>query len=126
MKTTALKAIVASCLCLLVAGDEPEKKLSELDHCRRLAAKYGAELEVRQFDGSRVDLLTDQHAIEVDWARKWAEGVGQASLYAELTGKQPALLLLVDPESESDQRYIWRARVACARNRIRVFVESIK
>ena len=102
-----------------------ERHLNELDHCRRLAPKYSAEMEVRQQDGSRVDLLNDEYAIEVDWARKWAEGIGQASLYAELTGKRPALLLLFDG-SERDQRYLWRARVAAARNGIRVFVEDVE
>ncbi len=108
-----------------IAFFAPEDNLSENDHCVRLAPKYNAEREVRLQDGSRVDLLTDSHAIEVDWARKWAEGIGQASFYAEMTGKQPAVLLLFDG-SERDQRYLWRARVAAARNGIRIFVEDVE
>ena len=123
-------ACVALCSIAFVSDEiEPpattETHLSENDHCKRLAPKYEAEREVRLQDGSRVDLLFGDYACEVDWARKWPESIGQASFYAEMTGKKPAILLLFDG-SERDQRYLWRARVAAARNGIRVFVEDVQ
>ena len=33
-------------------------------------------------DGTRCDILTDTHAIEVDFADKWAEAIGQSLNYA--------------------------------------------
>jgi len=67
----------------------------ELEECVRLAPKYNAKIEVRMRDGTRCDLLTPTHAIEVDYARKWAEGIGQALHYADLTGKKPGVVLLM-------------------------------
>lgn len=119
---------IVACLvmCGVVAICPDEQPLNENGHSDRLAEKYEAEREVRLQDGSRVDLLNSEYAIEVDWCTglKWAEGCGQALLYAEMTGKKPALLLLYKGTPEN-QRCLWRARVACARAKIRLYVEEI-
>jgi hypothetical protein len=54
---------------------------------------------------SYLNCLTDNYAIEVDWAKKWAEGIGQSLYYAEMTNKKPAVALIV---GEQDQRYLNR------------------
>lgn len=96
---------------------------TEADHCRRLAPKYGADSEVRMWDGTRVDLMTDEYAIEVDFARKWAEGVGQAVYYGHLTGKKPGLILLAQ---KNEARFVYRAQTTAAAAGVRVFVEWIR
>lgn len=56
-------------------------------------------------DGKRVDCVTDNFAVEVDFAPKaWAEGIGQALHYGFATGKQPAVLVIL--ETESDCRHL--------------------
>jgi len=52
-------------------------------------------VEVRLWDKSRCDLLGN-YAIEVDWAHKWAEAVGQSRLYGRITGRPPGIILLVE------------------------------
>lgn len=47
-------------------------------------------------DRSRVDCLTDTHAVEVEFAGKWQEAVGQSLYYAQMTGKKPAILLIME------------------------------
>jgi len=56
--------------------------------------------------GSRVDCLTDEYAVEVDFARKWQEAIGQAMYYARKTGRKPGIVLIM--EHEGDQRYLGR------------------
>ncbi len=51
--------------------------------------------EVRLDDGTRVDLLFPNQACEIDWADKWAEGIGQAIYYSKKTKRDPLVLLLV-------------------------------
>ena len=46
----------------------------------------------------RVDVLTADFAIEVDWFKKFHEGIGQALHYAMESGKQPAVALIVKPD----------------------------
>jgi len=96
----------------------------EVEEVAKLAPKYGGETEVRLYDGSRVDLLTDSVAYEADWSSKWAEGVGQALHYAELTGKRPGLILLVkDPAKE--WRSMIRAARLCGRYSIELRIEVV-
>ena len=64
------------------------------------------QTEVVLDDKARVDCLTDQYAVEVDFAPKWAEGIGQALFYGVKTGKQPGVLLIL--EHKSDERFLKR------------------
>ena len=58
------------------------------------------------WDMTRVDCLTKDYAIEFDFAKKWAESVGQSLYYAELTHKKPAVVLILN--SWTDLRYVKR------------------
>lgn len=47
----------------------------------------------------RIDVVTQDFAMEVDFIQKWHEGIGQALHYASATGKRPSLALIV-PHAE--------------------------
>ena len=47
-------------------------------------------------DFTRVDCLTEDHAIEFDFANKWAESIGQALHYGMMTGKKPGIVLIIE------------------------------
>ncbi len=53
-------------------------------------------MEVRLQDKTRVDCLTSTYAIEVDFAPKWAESVGQSIHYSLMTGKKSGVLLIME------------------------------
>lgn len=90
-----------------------------------LCDKLGGEMEVVLADRTRVDCLTDEYAIEVDFAKKWAESVGQALYYAKMTGKKPAIALIV--ENQKEKRFINRVKVLTLWLRITFFeIESVK
>ena len=46
-------------------------------------------------DRTRVDCLTDSHAIEFDWGKKWHEGIGQSLYYGFQTGKRAGVVLII-------------------------------
>jgi hypothetical protein len=99
----------------------------ELEEVARLAPRFGSEvkLEARQWDETRVDLLTPTHAIEADYPRKWAEAIGQSLYYAELTGRKPGILLLVaDPKAE--RSFIYRCQTVCAKHGITLWIGRIE
>jgi len=58
-----------------------------------LAAKLNGKTEVK-IEGGRIDVVTSNCVIEVDWPEKWHEGLGQALHYADTTGKQGVLALI--------------------------------
>ena len=48
-------------------------KQSERYYQEKFAREIGGRVEVVMKDGTRCDILTATHAIEVDFAKKWAE-----------------------------------------------------
>ncbi len=62
--------------------------------------------EVVLWDLTRVDCLAKDYAIEFDFAKKWAESVGQALYYSKMTGKAPAVVLILT--NAADYRYVKR------------------
>lgn len=48
-------------------------------------------------DRTRIDCLTETHAIEYDFGKKWAEAIGQSLHYAMHTGRRAGIVLIVDP-----------------------------
>lgn len=64
------------------------------------SAKYGIE-EFENKDFTKVDCLTDTHAVEFDFANKWAESIGQALHYQKMTGKRAKVVLILEnPKKE--------------------------
>ena len=68
------------------------------------------QTEVTNSDGTRVDCLTDRYAVEIDFANKWPEGIGQALHYSLQTGRAPAVALII--EHSRDWRHYRRAKTA--------------
>lgn len=58
-------------------------------------------------DMTRVDCLTATHAIEFDFANKWAESIGQALHYQHMTGKRAKVILILE-NPEEEMRYFKR------------------
>ena len=71
------------------------------------ASIHGGEIEVRLADGTRCDIVTDEYAIEVEWAQKWYEGFGQALWYGFQLNKKPGIVMIL--RSKNDQKYVYTA-----------------
>ena len=71
------------------------KTYTESSYQDEYAKKLGGKTEVTIPDGTRCDILADTHAIEVDFADKWAEAVGQSLNYAMQTGKKASIVLVL-------------------------------
>lgn len=76
-------------------------------------------MEYKLKDKTRVDCLTNEYAIEVDWAKKWAEAVGQSLYYSEITNKKPGIALIV---SLDDDRFINRVKTLASKYNIKIFI----
>ena len=111
-----------SSLFFLIAAIAP---LDEVAIVAALAEKYQAVAEVRLWDSTRVDLLSDKYAIEADFAPKWAEAIGQSLYYATVTNREPAIILLVR-DIRAEQKYIYRCQTICAKYKITLFIEVVK
>ena len=88
-----------------VESDETKTKYRESDYVN---AYCNGKIEYMLPDKTRIDCLTDDYAIEFDWAKKWAESIGQSLYYAKMTGKKPAVAIIV--KSQKDYKYIERIK----------------
>lgn len=52
--------------------------------------------EYKNKDCTRVDCLTETHAVEFDFANKWAESIGQALHYQRMTGRKAKIVLILE------------------------------
>jgi len=71
-------------------------------------------------DRARVDIITKEYAIEVDFASKWAEAVGQSLYYAEMTKLKPGILLIL--ENIKEYKFVFRIRVLTEKYGIKLFL----
>ncbi len=85
-------------VCALAKHECPEKYYQEL-WCN---ANNG-QLEVVLSDYTRIDCVTDKYAIEFDFARKWAEAIGQSLHYSYMTGKKAGIVLII--ENPTEEKY---------------------
>ncbi len=58
-------------------------------------------------DRTRIDCLTDSHAIEYDFGRNFYQAVGQSLHYAMFTGKRAGIVLIIN---DSELRFYNRAK----------------
>ena len=89
------KFILLLAICPFTALAESERYYQNT-HCQ------GIKEYVLQ-DRTRVDCLTDTHAIEYDFGPKWAEAIGQSLGYAFATNKKAGVVLIL--RSEKDYKY---------------------
>ena len=101
-------------------GCTKEIKHNEKYYQTKLCNGLGGVMEQSLLDRTRIDCLTDEYAIEVEFAKKWAESVGQSLYYAEMTGKKPAVGFIVW-DSKRDERHMKRLKVLADKYGIKIF-----
>ena len=99
--------------CSSKASAKHNEKYYQTILCNELDGKMEVVLE----DTTRVDCLTDEYAIEVDFAKKWAESIGQSLYYAEMTGKKPTVALIIGTK---DNKYLSRLKLIADKYDIKI------
>ncbi len=83
------------------AHDHPEKWY-QAQWCK----ENKGQQEVVLSDQTRADCITKTHAVEVEFAKKWAESIGQSLYYSLQTEKKAGIVLII--ETSNDLRYWYR------------------
>ena len=82
--------------------------------------KAGRVTEYVLPDKTRVDCLTDEYAIEFDFAEKWAEAIGQSLHYAEMTNRKPGIVFII--EHPDDERHLRKLDPIARKNNIKIWI----
>lgn len=84
----------------------------EKDYQNIWCTKNKGITEFRLPDCTRIDCLTKTHAIEFDFAEKWAESIGQALYYSYMTNKKPGIVLIIE-NPQKEEIYLKRLKTVC-------------
>lgn len=99
----SIRFFVSFCLlfCLSFSGFA-QKKMHEADYSDKIQSLIGGQREYTVTSG-RVDILTETNAIEVEWANKWKDAIGQSLWYGVQTNRAPLIVLIM--RREKDYKY---------------------
>ncbi|MGO9137534.1 MAG: hypothetical protein ACLP9S_17175 [Syntrophales bacterium] len=97
-----------------------ETERDHLEAFNRVYFQSYAQMEVPVNYG-RIDLLTGDHAIEVERIDKFHEGIGQAMHYAKETGRKPSLAVFITDPTEHELEKLKYVRKRCRSLGIRVW-----
>lgn len=85
-----------------------EKHQSERWYQAEWCQEHNGQAEAVLEDQTRCDCITATHAVEVEFAKRWSQAVGQSLHYALKTGKRAGIvLILARPSSE---KYLHRLK----------------
>lgn len=114
------KIILISLLVFIPFISFSQVKQNEKYYQEEFAKVINGTTEVYLEDRTRVDIMTETHVFEVDFATKWAESIGQSLHYEEMTNKQAAVLLVM--KGEADERFLKRLMRIATKHGIEVWV----
>lgn len=100
-KLISVPLMLMACIACFFSISYASERSYQLPWC----AAHGGVAEVVMSDGTRADCVTATHAIEFDYAYKWAEAIGQSLHYSVLTKKRAGIVLIMGPD---DGRYMQR------------------
>ena len=112
-------------LFLLPPAVQARRLYLESEYQALWCGKRGGVIEYRLNDKTRVDCLLPNLAVEVDFANKWAECIGQALYYGKITNRQAACVLIIE-NPEKDIKYLNRLRRAVYRKGLNMRTFTIK
>jgi len=83
-------------IALLLASLTSYSQQLERYYRNGFAIRMKGEQEVRLPNRRSVDVVTDTFAIEVEFANKWTQSIGQSLDYAKSLNKKAGILLIID------------------------------
>lgn len=107
-------------MLLIVTGLFSQERQRESYYQDKFAVAINGKTEIILPDRTRVDIVTETHAIEVDFAEKWAESGFQCLHYARSLNKKAGILLVW--EGPEDERYLIRLLGVISENNLPINV----
>lgn len=105
-----IKYLFVCCLLTILSLSCSAKHLHNEKYYQEIWCKANnGILEYQNDDSTRVDCLTENNAVEFDFAAKWAESIGQALYYQKKTQKRGKVVLILE-NTEKEMKYFNRVK----------------
>ena len=95
-----IKKVSLFLIVLMIHAPLLASKYNEKYYQKKWCDAQKGEMEVVMGDKTRCDCVTKTHAVEIEFASKWAESVGQSLNYASYTGKIAGIAIIYRNEKE--------------------------
>jgi hypothetical protein len=119
---SGLKWLILLVLLNGCIGDSKIRKVRyERDYQIEWCDLHNGKTEVVFADKTRCDCLTSDYAVEVDFAPKWAEAIGQSLNYARQSGKQAGIVLICRSSKDRSKLDILKNNIKFYKLQIRVW-----
>ena len=103
MKNKIISFTIIALMAICLPSGAIAQKYKESYYQKTFCDFWGGVTEVRLDSGTRVDCLTNEAAIEFDFAKNWFNCYAQSLFYGMETFRPPICVLIYD--SQRDQRY---------------------
>ena len=91
----------------------------EKEYQKKWCSDKKGKLEVVLNSGERADCITEEYAIEFDFAKKYTEAIGQSLLYSIEANKKAGIVLII--EKITDEKYLKRLQIVANVYNIKVW-----
>lgn len=119
-----MKYYFLAAMALFLLHNPLAAQQSERDYQLLIQQALGGQLEV-VVDNGRIDLLTNTYAIEIEFAEKWKNAIGQSLWYGLQKDKIPGIVL-IKRDAAADNKHVLRLgsalQYAGLENRVKVWV----
>jgi len=106
---------------LLTASLLQAKHLHKEKYYQKIVcSKFNGVFEYKLRDKTRIDCLTSTYAIEVDFANKFYEAIGQSLYYGLMTNHRPGIVLILE-NPKKDIKYLQRLKKVAKAYQIEVW-----
>ncbi len=95
-------------------------KYLEKEYQNKWCSDNNGVMEYRLNDTTRIDCLTQNYAIEFDFANKWAEAIGQSLYYSLCTNKKAGIVLILE-NGQKDVKYLNRLNKVANKYNIKIW-----
>lgn len=119
LRRVGLSAVLFVILSLWMTNAHAANLFPESRYQEAWCNRAGGVMEYRLDDGTRVDCMAGEYAVEVDFAPKFYEAIGQSLFYALKTGRQAGIVIIL--ENGTDGKYMDRLYSVAKAERIRVW-----
>ena len=89
---------------LILCSSLSAERLNHESYYQKIAAEIlDGQTEITMGDNTRCDIVTETHAIELDWKSKWSESIGQSLNYALQSNKRAGIILIIDDVNDTKE-----------------------
>jgi hypothetical protein len=120
-----MKRIVFTILIsMMVAAPAYAKSFkNEAEYQKEWCAKHNGEIDYKVSDNTKVDCITDTHAVEFDFGKKWNQAIRKSTRQSLNTGKTPGIVLIL--EQSKDKKYLKKLREINGNRRLGIKIWTV-